>query len=64
MTAATNTSNSSDTNLINEFDSLCQAFDGGSFYGLEYILEEVFQPAPTKLSAPVRPPVDWFGLYD
>lgn len=24
-------------------DELCQAFDGKSFYGLEYILEDFFQ---------------------
>ncbi|WP_333877330.1 hypothetical protein [Methylobacter sp.] len=38
-----------------------QAFDNGSFYGLEYILDELFneKPAPANQNA-----VDWFGASD
>lgn len=46
----------------NKFDALCQGFDGGSFYGLEYILEDFFQDAKAKHASPARPAVDWFGL--
>jgi len=46
----------------NNFDALSQGFDGGSFYGLEYILEDFFQDAKAKSSISTRPVVDWFGL--
>ena len=46
------------------FDALCQEFYGGSFYGLEYILEDFFQNITVKPSVPARPSVDWFGLYN
>jgi hypothetical protein len=46
------------------FDALCQGFDGGRFYGLEYILEDFFQSTTVKPSVPVRPSIDWFGLYN
>jgi hypothetical protein len=46
----------------NNFDALCQGFDGGSFYGLEYILEDFFQGTTAKSKAPARSTVDWFGL--
>ncbi|MGZ5619328.1 MAG: hypothetical protein ACXWFG_00525 [Methylobacter sp.] len=38
-----------------------QAFDNGSFYGLEYILDELVneKPAPANQNA-----VDWFGASD
>jgi len=38
-----------------------QAFDNGSFYGLEYILDELVneKPAPANPNA-----VDWFGASD
>jgi hypothetical protein len=49
--------------LGSNFDTLCQGFDGGSFYGLEYILEDFFQNTTVKPSVSVRPSVDWFGLY-
>lgn len=44
------------------FDSLCQDFNGGSFYGLEYILEDFFQNTMEKSSSPRPTVVDWFGL--
>lgn len=41
--------------------SMNQAFDNGSFYGLEYILDELIIEKPT----PANPnPVDWFGATD
>jgi hypothetical protein len=53
-----------DSRKIN-FDALSQAFDGGHFYGLEYvILEDFFQHTKVKPSVPARPSVDWFGLYN
>ena len=52
-----------DINPDNKFDALCQEFDGGSFYGLEYILEDFFQSPTIVTSAPARPFIDWFGLY-
>jgi hypothetical protein len=52
-----------DVILDNNFDVLCQGFDGGSFYGLEYILEDFFQSTKAKKPAePVNQSVDWFGL--
>jgi hypothetical protein len=60
----TNKSKAQETNLNNNLDALCQEFDGGSFYGLEYILEDFFTNTTVKSSAPSVPPVDWFGLYD
>jgi hypothetical protein len=51
-----------DINLDNNFDILCQGFEGGSFYGLEYILEDFFQNTTAKPSVPARDSVDWFGL--
>jgi hypothetical protein len=43
-------------------ESLCQEFDGSSFYGLEYIIEDFF---PVKKSESVNlSSIDWFGLYD
>lgn len=48
--------------LNKDFDTLGQGFESGSFYGLEYILEDFFQDTQAKPAAPVRPSVDWFGL--
>lgn len=51
----------SQTNLL---ESLCQEFNGISFYGLEYVIEDFFQ---TKRVKPANLPdtvVDWFGLND
>jgi len=50
--------------LNDNFDALCAGFDGGNFYGLEYILEEFFQDKTINPSVPARPSVDWFGLYN
>lgn len=52
-----------DTNLDNNFDVLCQGFDGEHFYGLEYVLEDFFQSTTVKSSDSVQQSVDWFGLY-
>lgn len=54
--------NDSDSITKSNFDILSQEFDGGSFYGLEYILEDFFQGASVKTSSPNRPFIDWFGL--
>jgi len=51
-----------DIDLDNNFDALCQGFDGGSFYGLEYILEDFFQKTKEKPVTPTQQAVDWFGL--
>jgi len=48
----------------NNFDALCQEFDGESFYGLEYILDDFFANKTAKPQTSIQPPVDWFGLYD
>jgi hypothetical protein len=45
------------------FDVLSQGFDGGNFYGLEYVLDDFFEKSPKKTTAPVQNSVDWFGLY-
>ena len=52
-----------EVNPNNKFDALCQGFEGGRFYGLEYILEDFFQNAQVKTSAPDHTGIDWFGLY-
>lgn len=53
-----------DGHVDDNFDALCQGFDGGSFYGLEYILEDFFQNTTVEpeSSVPVHTSVDWFGL--
>jgi hypothetical protein len=52
----------SEVNSNNYFDTLCQGFHGGSFYGLEYILEDFFQINTEKPSVPACHFVDWFDL--
>lgn len=47
----------------NPFDILSQDFDGGSFYGLEYILDDFFQGNTVKNALFDNPSADWFGLY-
>jgi hypothetical protein len=59
---AVNTNKTQDLNFKNNLDILCQEFNGGSFYGLEYILEEFFQSTPVISSVPASHSVDWFGL--
>ena len=60
---ARNENKSPDINLNGNFDALSLEFENGSFYGLEYILEDFFQGTTIKSSSPIRPSVDWFGLY-
>jgi len=60
---ATNETKTPEVNSINDFDTLGQGFEGGSFYGLEYILEDFFKNNPVKPSVSACPAVDWFGLY-
>ncbi len=60
---AINKNKTPDINLNGNFDALSQGFEGGSFYGLEYILEDFFQVKSIKPSVSASPTVDWFGLY-
>jgi hypothetical protein len=48
-------------NVNDPFNSFWQAFNSGGSYGLEYVLDELFQDMTAK---PVSgsPTVDWFGL--
>lgn len=48
----------------NVIESLSLEFNGLSFYGLEYVVEDFFQPKMAKSTNFVRTAVDWFGLYD
>lgn len=49
---------------VHTLESLCQEFDGSSFYGLEYIIEDFFQGKKIKAFNSTFQSVDWFGLYD
>ena len=56
-----------ETNANNFVDAFSEEFNGKSFYGLEYILDDVF-PAknvePLRANASIQADaVDWFGLY-
>ena len=55
---------STNVKVINQFDTLCLDFNGSSFYGLEYVLEDFFHNITAKKPVPTLPVVDWFGLYD
>lgn len=59
---AINQNKTPDVDLGNNFDVLCQGFDSGSFYGLEYILDDFFQNTKAKPSVPAQHYIDWFGL--
>jgi hypothetical protein len=59
---AINNNKTSDINLKSNFDILCQDFDGGGFYGLEYILEDFFQSDKIMPSSLASVSIDWFGL--
>lgn len=48
----------------NNLETLCQEFGGTSFYGLEYIVDDLFQNINIKSSVVSSKSVDWFGLYD
>jgi len=61
---AINENKTPDVNLNNQFDALCQEFDGRRFYGLEYILEDFFECSTVKPAVHDRPFIDWFGLYN
>ena len=43
-------------------DTLCQGFEGGSFYGLEYVLDDFFEDTKEIPQVPVLRGFDWFGL--
>jgi hypothetical protein len=59
----TKKTNSPEPDLKNNFDALCQSFEGGHFYGLEYVLDDFFQNTTVKHPEPVKSEIDWFGLY-
>lgn len=61
---AINSSKTPDANFSDNLEILCQEFNGESFYGLEYILDEFFKNKTVKPSVPAHPSVDWFGLFD
>jgi hypothetical protein len=61
---AINSSKTPDVNFSVNLEILCQEFNGESFYGLEYILDDFFKNKTAKISVPARPSVDWFGLLD
>ncbi|MGR9085569.1 MAG: hypothetical protein ACU841_00660 [Gammaproteobacteria bacterium] len=48
----------------NNLETLYQEFGGTSFYGLEYIVDDLFQNIRLKTSSSSRSTVDWYGLYD
>jgi 3-isopropylmalate dehydratase small subunit len=58
----TNKINTPEVNPTNFLDTLCQGFEGGSFYGLEYVLDDFFENTKEKPPVPVLPGFDWFGL--
>jgi hypothetical protein len=51
-----------ETSPKHNFDILCQEFDGGNFYGLEYILDDFFQSTTIKPNESASSSIDWFGL--
>ena len=52
---ATNEPKTPEVNSNNSFDAHCQGFEGGSFYGLDYIIVNFVQNTKIKPSIPVRP---------
>ncbi|MBL1265552.1 hypothetical protein [Candidatus Methylomicrobium oryzae] len=51
-------------NPSSPLESLCQEFNGISFYGLEYIIEDFFQAQHAKSANSLSfHSVDWFGLH-
>lgn len=59
----TNKTKIPEVNPNNNFDALSQGFEGGSFYGLEYILDDFFKTTDMKTPVKANADVDWFGLY-
>lgn len=51
-----------DTNHSDILESMNQAFDNGSFYGLEYVLDE--WAVNTLASTTNQSTVDWYGFLD
>lgn len=48
----------------NKLDALCQEFNGKTFYGLEYIVEDFFQKNLENTPISHKSSIDWFGLDD
>lgn len=61
---AANKKKTKDRNLNNILDAFCQEFDGVSFYGLEYIVEELFQKKKKNPPTNSHSSEDWYDLYD
>ncbi|MGR8979669.1 MAG: hypothetical protein ACU84H_06210 [Gammaproteobacteria bacterium] len=61
---AANKPKTPDMNLENVLDVFCQEFDGISFYGLEYIVDELFQTKRKKPPVSPRSSDEWFDFYD
>ena len=58
----TNKINTTVVNPSTFLDTLCLGFEGGSFYGLEYVLDDFNERAKEKPPVPVLHGFDWFGL--
>ena len=58
----TNKINTTVVNPSTFLDTLCLGFEGGSFYGLEYVLDDLNESAKEKTPVPILPGFDWFGL--
>jgi len=58
----TNKINTTVVNPSTFLDTLCLGFEGGSFYGLEYVLDDFNESAKEKPPVPFLHGFDWFGL--
>lgn len=56
--------NNQELNTNNNLDVLCREFNGESFYGLEYIVEDFFQIDSNSTHLKQGSAFDWFGLFD
>jgi hypothetical protein len=52
----------SEDSISTFMNSLCQGFEGESFYGLEYVLDDYLENSKEKSLAPKPVGFDWFGL--
>jgi hypothetical protein len=51
-------------NHANILETLFQEFEGHSIYGLELILDELYDKSRHESAKKDADPVDWFGLSD
>ena len=49
---------------LNIVESFSQEFNGHDFYGLEFILDELYDETENNLQKKNTAKVDWFGLTD